>query len=358
MSSEVVLIMAGGTGGHVFPALAVARDLRRAGIAVAWLGSHGGMEERVVAADGIPFHGLHIRGLRGKGALTWLLMPVRLLLAVAEALGVMMRLRPRVVLGMGGFAAGPGGLAAWLLRRPLVVHEQNAVAGWTNRLLSRFARRTLAAYPNALSGAELVGNPVRPAIAALPTPEVRFAGREGAMRVLVLGGSQGARALNQRVPEALAQVSRKIPVQVIHQTGNRDEASTRETYARLGVPADVHAFIDDMAASYAWADLLVCRAGALTLAEVAAAGVGSILVPYPHAVDDHQTRNAEYLVSAGAAVLQPQDTLTDTALAETLGALLADRQRLGEMAVRARELARGDATATVAAVLRAEGGMA
>lgn len=358
MNDAVVLIMAGGTGGHVFPALAVARDLRGAGIAVAWLGSHGGMEERVVAADGIPFHGLHIRGLRGKGALTWLLTPVRLLVAVAEALAVMIRLRPRVVLGMGGFASGPGGLAAWLLRRPLVIHEQNAVAGWTNRVLSRFARRTLAAYPNALPGAELVGNPVRSAIATLPTPEVRFAGREGAMRVLVLGGSQGARALNQRVPEALGWVSRKIPVEVIHQAGNLDEVSTRETYARLGVPAEVHAFIDDMAARYAWADLLVCRAGALTLAEVAAAGVGSILVPYPHAVDDHQTRNAEYLVSAGAAVLQPQDTLTDATLAETLGALLADRRRLSEMATRARELARGDATATVAAVLRAEGGMA
>jgi UDP-N-acetylglucosamine--N-acetylmuramyl-(pentapeptide) pyrophosphoryl-undecaprenol N-acetylglucosamine transferase len=355
--SACVLIMAGGTGGHVFPALAVARALRERGIAVAWLGSRGGMEERVVQADGIAFHGLRIRGLRGKGAAAWLLAPLRLAVAVGEALTVMVRLRPRVVLGMGGFAAGPGGLAAWLLRRPLVIHEQNAVAGWTNRALAHLARRKLCAYPDALPAAERIGNPVRPDIGALPPPDARLADRTGPLRLLVLGGSQGARALNQCLPEALARVSRAMVVEVIHQTGVTDEASVREAYARAGVPAQVHAFIQDMAAAYAWADLLVCRAGALTLAEVTAAGVGAVLVPYPHAVDDHQTRNAAHLVAAGAAVLQPQASLTAEGLAEVLSGLLGDRARLGEMARQARSLARADATAAVAAVLCAEGAL-
>jgi len=355
--SACVLIMAGGTGGHVFPALAVARALRARGIAVAWLGSLGGMEERVVQADGIAFHGLRIRGLRGKGAAAWLLAPLRLAMALGEALTVMVRLRPRVVLGMGGFAAGPGGLAAWLLRRPLVIHEQNAVAGWTNRALAHLARRTLCAYPSALPAAEVVGNPVRPDIAALPPPDARLADRAGPLRLMVLGGSQGARALNQCLPEALARVSGTRAVEVIHQTGVTDEATVRDAYARAGVPAQVHAFIQDMAVAYAWADLLVCRAGALTLAEVTAAGVGAVLVPYPHAVDDHQTRNAEHLVAAGAAVLQPQGTLTAEGLANTLSGLLGDRARLGEMARLARSLARPDATAAVAEVLCAEGGL-
>ncbi|MGB7289440.1 MAG: undecaprenyldiphospho-muramoylpentapeptide beta-N-acetylglucosaminyltransferase [Candidatus Macondimonas sp.] len=358
MSGGMVLIMAGGTGGHVFPALAVARALRTDGIAVAWLGSRGGMEERVVRRDGIAFHGIRIRGLRGKGVTAWLLAPLRLAGAVAEALAVMIRLRPRVVLGMGGFAAGPGGLAAWLLRRPLVIHEQNAVAGWTNRLLARLARRVLGAYPNVLGSVEAVGNPVRPEIAALPAPEVRLAGREGPLRVLVLGGSQGARALNATVPEALAQLPAGIAVEVIHQTGVSEQAQTQQAYARFGVQAEVLAFIEDMATAYGWADLAVCRAGALTLAEVTAAGVGTVLVPYPHAVDDHQTRNAEYLVAAGAAVLQPQDSLTVAGLAELLAPLLGDRDRLRDMARQARGLARPDATAEVVRVLRAEGGLA
>ena len=358
MSGGMVLIMAGGTGGHVFPALAVARALRADGLAVAWLGSRGGMEERVVRRDGIAFHGIRIRGLRGKGVTAWLLAPLRLAGAVAEALAVMIRLRPRVVLGMGGFAAGPGGLAAWLLRRPLVIHEQNAVAGWTNRLLARLARRVLGAYPNVLGSVEAVGNPVRPEIAALPAPEVRLAGREGPLRVLVLGGSQGARALNATVPEALAQLPAGIAVEVIHQAGVSEQAQTQQAYARLGVQAEVVAFIEDMATAYGWADLAVCRAGALTLAEVTAAGVGTVLVPYPHAVDDHQTRNAEYLVAAGAAVLQPQDSLTVAGLAELLAPLLGDRDRLRDMARQARGLARPDATAEVVRVLRAEGGLA
>lgn len=358
MSGGMVLIMAGGTGGHVFPALAVARALRADGIAVAWLGSRGGMEERVVQRDGIAFHGIRIRGLRGKGVTAWLLAPLRLAGAVAEALALMIRLRPRVVLGMGGFAAGPGGLAAWLLRRPLVIHEQNAVAGWTNRLLARLARRVLGAYPNVLGPVEVVGNPVRPEIAALPAPAVRLAGRKGPLRVLVLGGSQGARALNATVPESLAQLPAGIAVEVVHQTGVSEQAQTQQAYARLGVQAEVLAFIEDMAAAYGWADLAVCRAGALTLAEVTAAGVGTVLVPYPHAVDDHQTRNAEYLVAAGAAVLQPQDSLTVAGLAELLAPLLGDRDRLRDMARQARALARPDATAEVVRVLRAEGGLA
>jgi UDP-N-acetylglucosamine--N-acetylmuramyl-(pentapeptide) pyrophosphoryl-undecaprenol N-acetylglucosamine transferase len=238
-----------------------------------------------------------------------------------------------------------------------VIHEQNAVAGWTNRALAHLARRKLCAYPDALPAAERIGNPVRPDIGALPPPDARLADRTGPLRLLVLGGSQGARALNQCLPEALARVSRAMVVEVIHQTGVTDEASVREAYARAGVPAQVHAFIQDMAAAYAWADLLVCRAGALTLAEVTAAGVGAVLVPYPHAVDDHQTRNAAHLVAAGAAVLQLQASLTAEGLAEVLSGLLGDRARLREMARQARSLARADATAAVAAVLCAEGAL-
>jgi len=337
-----VMILAGGTGGHVFPALAVASGLVERGASVVWMGTRAGLEGRVVPRAGYPVEWIPVRGLRGKGAATWLLAPFRVVRALMRALGAVRRQRPAVVLGMGGFVAGPGGLAAWLLRRPLVIHEQNARAGLTNRVLSRLAVRSLQAFPGALAGAETVGNPVRPEIAALPGPGERMAGRTGRLRLLVLGGSQGALALNRTVPQALALLPESLRPQVRHQ-GGRTRAQAEAAYADVALDLDLVDFIDDMAAAYAWADLVVCRAGALTVAELAAAGLGSILVPFPAAVDDHQTLNARYLSERGAALLMPQSELTAQRLARELQALAQDRARVAAMAAAARGAAWPDA---------------
>lgn len=343
--SGPVLIMAGGTGGHVFPALAVAEELRGRGVEVVWLGTRAGLEARVVPAAGIPVEWISVVGLRGKGLGRMLQAPFMLARACWQALGVVRRVQPRVVLGMGGFVTGPGGLMARLSGRGLCVHEQNAVAGLTNRLLARIAHRTLEAFPGSLPGAEHTGNPVRRAIAALPAPAARMAARQGPLRLLVLGGSQGARALNQIVPQALARLPQG-GFEVHHQTGAAHLGGARDQYAEAGIEARVEPFIDDMAAAYGWADLVVCRAGALTIAELAAAGVGAVLVPYPYAVDDHQTRNAEHLVAAEAAVLIPEPELTPQRLASLLQEL--DRARLLAMAGHARALARPEAARAVA----------
>lgn len=343
-----VMVMAGGTGGHVFPALAVAAVLRERGAEVFWLGTREGLEAKVVPAAGIDMEWVTVSGLRGKGLLSWLLAPLRLLRAGLQVLGVMLRRRPVVVLGMGGFVTGPGGIVAWMLRKPLLIHEQNAVAGLTNKILAPLAQRVMEAFPGALRGSQVMhtGNPVRKAIADLPAPEQRFAGRSGALRLLVLGGSLGARALNEMVPPALALLA--VRPEVWHQCGARHLDEAREHYRRAAADARVEPFIEDMAAAYAWADLVVCRAGALTVSELAAAGVGALLVPYPHAVDDHQTHNAAYLVGAGAAVVAQQRDLSAERLAELLGALL-DRGRLAAMARAARCLAKPDAAERVAA---------
>lgn len=344
-----VLIMAGGTGGHVFPGLAVAAALRAQDVPVAWLGALGGMEARLVPQHDIPFHAVEFRGLRGKGWVGWLLAPFRLLRAVWQARSVLRQVEPRCVVSFGGYAAGPGGIAAALRRLPLLVHEQNAIAGMTNRLLSRFARRRLVGFADALPKSEWVGNPVRASIAALPPPEQRLASHEGARRLLVLGGSQGARALNRVLPETLQRLrERGLTVVVRHQCGPRMLEETRADYAARGEPVQLEAFIQDMAGAYAEADLVLCRAGALTLAELCAAGVGSVLVPYPHAVDDHQTRNAEALVQVGAAVRIAEAELHAEPLAELLWARLADPAQCLAMAEAARGLARGDAAAAVA----------
>jgi UDP-N-acetylglucosamine--N-acetylmuramyl-(pentapeptide) pyrophosphoryl-undecaprenol N-acetylglucosamine transferase len=344
-----VMIMAGGTGGHVFPALAVAAELRERGAEVFWLGTRQGLEAKLVPAAGISMEWVSVSGLRGKGAMAWLLAPWRLLWAALQVLAVMLRQRPVVVLGMGGFVTGPGGVVTWLLRKPLVIHEQNAIAGLTNRLLAPLAQRVLEAFPGTFHGKHVThtGNPVRRVIADLPVPEQRFAARSGVLRLLVLGGSLGARALNEVVPAALAQLSSRP--EVWHQTGSRNLDETLEHYRAAAVTARVEPFIDDMAAAYGWADLVVCRAGALTVAELAAAGVGAVLVPYPHAVDDHQTRNAAYLSDAGAAVVIQQAELTRERLRE-LWTSLADRSRLLAMAQAARGLAQPQAAATVAAL--------
>jgi UDP-N-acetylglucosamine--N-acetylmuramyl-(pentapeptide) pyrophosphoryl-undecaprenol N-acetylglucosamine transferase len=348
--SAPVLIMAGGTGGHIFPGLAVAEALRARGIGVAWLGASGGMETRLVPTAGIELHTLAIGGVRGKSLLTRALSPFRMLRAVAAAWGLFGRIKPRAVIGFGGFAAGPGGIAAILRRRPLLVHEQNRIAGFTNRVLARFARRVLGGFPDALPGIEWVGNPVRAQIAELPSPHQRLAGRTGRSRLLVLGGSLGAGALNETVPAALALLPTAVRPEVRHQCGRNHEAITAQNYARADVDVQIEPFIADMAAAYDWADLVVCRAGALTLAELAATGVASVLVPYPHAVDDHQTRNAEFMVERGAAKLLPQSRLDAVSLSQTLLPLLGDRARLLVMAEAARSAARPDAADAVARI--------
>ena len=345
--TRVAMVMAGGTGGHVFPALATARVLQKRGYRIVWLGTQRGIEARLVPAAGIPVEWLSVSGLRGKGFATLLMAPLRLALALFQALRAVRRHRPSVVLGAGGFASGPGGVAAWLLRRPLVVHEQNAVAGLTNRVLARLADRVLEGFPDSFGRAlraEHVGNPVRPEIAAVAPPERRYAARSGRARLLVFGGSQGAARLNAVVPAALAELPLELRPDVIHQTGRNGHDETVAAYRTRGIEADVRPFIDDMAGAYGWADLAVCRSGALTVAELAAAGVPAVLVPFPAAVDDHQTRNAEHVVRVGAAVLLPERELTPLSLAATLRRLLeAGRPQLAQMAAAARGMAIIDA---------------
>lgn len=343
-----VLIMAGGTGGHIFPGIAVAKELMVRTVPVLWLGSEGGLETKLVAQAGIGLKTVAISGVRGKGFGALLAAPFKILSAVVAAWKLLGELRPRSVLSMGGYVAGPGGIAAWLRGVPLVVHEQNSIAGVTNRVLALFAKRRLCGFDGALKQSEWVGNPVRADIAALPAPAQRFAGRQAPARLLVLGGSQGAQALNARVPQALAMMAADSRPQVRHQCGAKLADAARAAYAQAGVEASVEPFIDDMAAAYAWADLVVCRSGALTVAELAAAGIGSVLVPFPYAVDDHQTHNARNMVAAGAAVLLPESEASAERIRAELDRLLADRARLADMAQAARTLAKPQATARIA----------
>ena len=339
----LALIMAGGTGGHVFPALALARELRARSWQVVWLGTRRGLEARLVPAEQIALEWLSVGGLRGKGMLVWLTAPLQLTRALLQALAVIRRRRPALVVGLGGFVAGPGGLAAWLLRRPLLIHEQNAIAGFTNRCLAWLARRVLTAFPGSFAPrvhAQVVGNPVRREITDLPPPSQRFALRQGPIRVLVVGGSQGATRLNAMVPFALARAAATLQFDVQHQSGERWIEAARRNYAEAGVTARLQPFIDDMAAAYGWADLVICRAGALTVSELAAAGVAAILVPFPAATDDHQTRNAAFLVDGGAAVMIAERELSAERLAAELLRLCNGRGRLLAMAERARALAR------------------
>lgn len=348
-SQRPVLVMAGGTGGHVFPGLAAAEALRARAVPVVWLGAEGGMEATLVPKHGVPFRAIRVGGLRGKGLRRLLATPWMLARAVWAALAVLRREQPRSVLSMGGYAAGPGGLAARLLRCPLVVHEQNRIPGLTNRVLARLARRVLTGFPDVFAGrGEWVGNPVRAAIAALPAPGERFAGRSGPLRLLVLGGSQGARALNRLMPQVIAGLPAERRPEVWHQCGARLADEARAAWAATGLTVRVEPFVEDMVAAYGWADLVLCRAGALTIAELTAAGLGALLVPFPHAVDDHQTANARWLVDAGAAELLPEATLDDAGLAARLAALADDRPRLLAMAQAARGLAHVDAAERVA----------
>ncbi len=346
-----VLIMAGGTGGHVFPALAVAERLRERGVPVVWMGTRRGLEATLVPKAGIPMEWIGVAGLRGKGVRRLLEMPLMLGRALWQAGTILRRLRPRVVLGMGGFTSGPGGLLARSLGIPLVVHEQNAIAGLTNRWLARIANRVLEGFPAtfpATRQALTVGNPVRERIALLPPPAERFAGRAGRSRLLVVGGSQGALALNRLVPQALALFDEAERPEVWHQAGGQLHEAAVAAYRELGVTARLMPFIEDMAEAYAWADLVLCRAGALTIAELAAVGVGAVLVPFPFAVDDHQTANARFLERGGAALVRQQAELTAERLAMTLHGLLGDRARLLRMAEAARRMAKLEAAEQVA----------
>jgi UDP-N-acetylglucosamine--N-acetylmuramyl-(pentapeptide) pyrophosphoryl-undecaprenol N-acetylglucosamine transferase len=345
MSSVRVMIMAGGTGGHIFPGLAVADVLRERGTEVCWLGTPAGLENRLVPQAGIDLDSIAIQGLRGRGLAGWLAAPLRVLRAAWQARSILRRQRPQCVLSMGGYVAGPGALAARLMGIPLVIHEQNAIAGLTNRLLRPLARRVMTGFPETLSRGEHVGNPVRSDIAAIASPEQRMAGREGPLRLLVIGGSQGAAAFAHTVPAALAQLGPGERPEIVHQAGRQFD-ETRQAYAQAGVDGDVREFIDDMAGEWARADLAICRAGALTVAELAAAGVASVLVPFPHAVDDHQKSNARFLSDAGAAWLVDQGEFSADWLASLLGRVT--RAELILMAGEARKLARTDAAMQVA----------
>ncbi len=313
-----ILIMAGGTGGHIFPALAVADCLRRQGWRITWLGAPNSMEAELVPRHGYEMAWVHFSGLRGKGLLRKLLLPLNLLVALWQSAAALLRYRPDVVLGMGGYITFPGGIMAALLRRPLVIHEQNSIAGLSNKALAHFARRVLSGFPEVLPGAEWCGNPVRDSIAQLPEPQQRYAARDGALNVLVVGGSLGAKAINDCMPQALALLPQAARPNVTHQTGKQHLEAVQTAYQQAGVTAEIKPFLEDMAHYYAWADVVICRAGALTIAELAAAGVASILVPFPFAVDDHQTGNARFLSERDAAILLPQCELTLRRLADLL----------------------------------------
>jgi len=343
-----LLVMAGGTGGHVFPGLAVAEQLKKQGWDIQWLGTADRMEADIVPQHGIPIHFINIQGLRGNGIKRLLLAPVKILKAIWQARGIIKQLQPDVVIGLGGYASGPGGVAARMLGKPLLLHEQNAVAGMTNRYLAKIANRVLTAFPDTLvsSNTSVVGNPVRESIAGL-TAE---AGTEQPLKLLVVGGSLGARVLNETVPQALAKMAEGA-VSVWHQTGKNNQQQVAEDYQQLGITeAKVTEFIDDMAAAYAWADIVVCRAGALTVSELAAAGKPSILVPFPHAVDDHQTGNARYLSQRDAGILIQQTELDAARLSKELTELLATPQRVQQMGDNARAAAQPDAARRVAEV--------
>jgi len=347
--NKTLLVMAGGTGGHIFPALAVADVLRQQGWRIVWLGNPNGMEAKLVPAQGYECAWVEFGAVRGKGIVRKLMLPITLLRACLAAHRVIKEVRPNVVLGMGGYITFPGGVMARLAGVPLVVHEQNAVAGLANKVLSRIATRVLTGFPDTLPEGQWVGNPVRADIAQLPVPEVRFSARPGnePLHVLVVGGSLGAQALNQNLPLAVAQLAASERPMIRHQTGPRDLVPVQSAYAAIDANADVQAFINDMAAAFTWADLVVCRAGALTVAELAAAGVASVLVPFPHAVDDHQRVNAEFLVrgNAGHCVIQRDLTV------ETLAQLLRQsRDQLLQQATAARALARPEAAQTVATI--------
>ncbi len=331
-----IMIMAGGTGGHVFPALAVAKELMDRQCEVQWMGTSRGIEARIVPENKITLNLLKITGIRGKGALALVVAPFKVLTAIVEAVGILRSFKPNVVLGMGGYVSGPGGIAAWILRIPLVVHEQNARPGTTNKWLAKFSKKTLSAFPEVLPGAIHIGNPIRREIINVASPAERLSKRSGSLRILVMGGSLGAKAINDLLPQVIAETPKSAHIEVQHQTGAAHYEATLALYRERGVVADVKPFIDDMAQALSWADLVVCRSGALTVSELSAVGVASILVPFPFAIDDHQTANAEWLVNSGAAFLQVQHQLTVQKLKIMIMEFIENKALVLDMAIAAR----------------------
>ena len=346
-TQKTALVMAGGTGGHIFPGLAVAQALREQGWKVHWLGAPGSMEERLVPPQGFPLETIDFSGVRGKGLLTLALLPLRLLKAFAQAWAVVRRVRPDVVIGLGGYISFPGGMMATLAGKPLILHEQNSVAGMANKVLANVASRVFCAFPNALPGAQWVGNPLRQAFLQQPPPAERFAGRSGPLRILVVGGSLGAKALNDTVPQALALIPPEQRPQVRHQSGAKQMQALQASYAAAGVQAQLTPFIDDTASAYAQADLVICRAGASTVTELAAVGAAAIYVPFPHAVDDHQTTNARFVVDAGGGWVVQQTALSPEKLAHMIQNM--QRSTLLETAQKAKMMQKTEATAAVVA---------
>lgn len=347
-----ILIMAGGTGGHVFPGLAVANYLRAQGVEVHWLGTEQGLEAKIVPQAGIPLHCIEVKGLRGKGLKALLSAPLKLTQALKQAKHILSTVEPDVVLGMGGFASGPGGLAAWLLKRPLVIHEQNAKAGLTNKILANLAKKVLAGFPQAFKKHKKVwvlGNPVRQEIESIQAPAQRIL-PHAKLRLLVLGGSLGAGALNELVPQAMALLPQDKRPEIFHQSGDKLWEAAKTAYHQAGIAVNLQPFVQDMAGAYQWADLVVCRAGALTVAELCAAGVGAILVPYPHAVDDHQTANAAFMVEGGAALCIQQRELTAAGLADIVNELIASPEKRLSMAESAYALRQVKVAERIAAI--------
>jgi UDP-N-acetylglucosamine--N-acetylmuramyl-(pentapeptide) pyrophosphoryl-undecaprenol N-acetylglucosamine transferase len=355
MNKPSILVMAGGTGGHIFPGLAVAELLQTRGWQVAWLGNATGMEYHLVPGRGFSFETVNFGGLRGKGLLTKLMLPFNLARACLQSWQIIRRLKPSVVLGMGGYITFPGGLMSALLKRPLVLHEANSVAGSANRYLSKIATKSLTGFPNTLPEGEWVGNPIRAEFESIASPAERYGARTGPLTLLVVGGSLGAAALNETIPAALALMPAEERLQVVHQAGEKHVAELKQRYADYGVTADVRAFIGDMAEAYAAADLVICRSGAMTVSEIAASGVAACFVPFPFAIDDHQTANAAFLSRADAAKLWPQTELNPSALSTWLQTLR--RPELMAMAVRARALAKMQATERVAAICAESAGV-
>lgn len=347
-TNKTLMVMAGGTGGHVYPAMAVADALKAQGWNIVWLATEGGMENRLIEGKGYAKAMITMQGVRGKGLFGWLLLPVKLAKALNQSYRAIRQHQPNVVLGMGGFAAFPGGLMAKLLGKPLVIHEQNSVAGLTNKVMAKLANRVLAAFPNALKKAQVVGNPVRDGITKLAQPVTRFKKHAGALRVLVVGGSLGAQALNELIPQAIAAMPEKDRPVVIHQAGVKHIEALKANYIKHGVEADCRAFIENMDEMYAWADFVICRSGAMTVAELSVVGLGSLLVPFPFAVDDHQKTNAAYLAESCAAYLEQQKTLTVEKIVKILSGL--SRKACLEMAERARALGKPEATMDVARI--------
>ena len=348
MTKPSILVMAGGTGGHIFPGLAVAEYLRICGWNVSWLGNQNGMEYRLVKSCDFPFEAIEFGGLRGKGLKAKLMLPINLMRACFQSWKIMRRIKPSVVLGMGGYITFPGGLVTKLLKRPLVLHESNSVAGSANRALAKIAMRTLTGFPNTMAHAEWVGNPIREEFEHIQSPALRYEQRQGPLSILVVGGSLGAAALNENIPAALKLISKDARPKVIHQAGDKHLADLQKRYADLDVEADIRPFIDDMPSAYAQADLVICRAGAMTVSELAACGVASCLIPFPFAIDDHQTANAKFLADANAAILLPQQDLNPQDLALMIQNF--NRVDLKEIALRAHALAKPHATLRVAEV--------